>query len=151
VAPRPILAVHDTCTEPGCRVAAVVCDLDHAVPVDDDGPTDVANLAPVCATGNHRKETDGWTATQQADGTRTWTHHRTGISTTTRPGTWRTGPDRRRSPLERRLHRMLRRDPPAPRPRPPRRGPPDRSDPPGGDDPPQPGADPPEGATDLPF
>jgi hypothetical protein len=71
----------------------VVCDLDHAVPVDAHGPTDVANLAPVCATGNHHKETDGWKCDQTADGTRTWTHHRTGLTTRTRPGTWRTGPD----------------------------------------------------------
>jgi hypothetical protein len=139
----------------------MVCDLDHAVPVDAHGPTDVANLAPVCATGNHRKDTDGWTATQTADGTRTWTHHRTGITTRTRPGTWRTGPDHRRSPHERHLHRILRRDPP-------RHGDRSRGDPPaGGDppppttarppapgaDPPAPGADPPvtDGDPDLPF
>jgi hypothetical protein len=123
----------------------VVCDLDHAVPVDADGPTDVANLAPVCATDNHRKETDGWTATQTADGTRTWHHHRTGITTRPRPGTWRTGPDRRRSPYERHLHRILRRDPPSP-------GNTARDGPsPSGADPPAPGTDPPDGDGDLPF
>ncbi len=89
------LALHDTCTEPGaCPTAARVCDLDHARPTAAAGPTDVANLAPLCASANHRKERDGWTATQTADGTRTWRHARSGLTTRTLPATWRP-PDRR--------------------------------------------------------
>jgi hypothetical protein len=88
-----VLALHDTCSEPGCGVAARVCDLDHAQPVADRGPTDVGNLAPLCATSNHRKERDGWTVTQTRDGIRRWTHRRTGVTTRTLPTTWRP-PDR---------------------------------------------------------
>jgi hypothetical protein len=86
------LALHDTCTEPGCLTAARVCDLDHAVPVPAGGPTDVGNLAPLCATANHRKEADGWSATQTPDGIRTWHHRRTGLTTRTIPATWRPPP-----------------------------------------------------------
>lgn len=83
------LALHDTCSEPGCPVAARICDLDHAQPSSDDGPTDVDNLAPLCGPSNRRKERDGWTATQTAEGIRTWTHRRTGLTTRTIPATWR--------------------------------------------------------------
>jgi hypothetical protein len=83
------LALHDTCTAPGCRVAARVCDTDHARPYSRGGPTDIDNLAPLCATDNHTKEPHGWTCTQHPDGRRTWHHPRTGITTTTLPATWR--------------------------------------------------------------
>jgi hypothetical protein len=86
------LAIHDTCTAPGCRTAARVCDTDHARPWVDRGPTDIDNLAPLCATHNHTKETAGWRCHQQPDGTRTWHHPRSGITTTTLPGTWRPPP-----------------------------------------------------------
>jgi hypothetical protein len=88
------LAVHDTCSAPGCRVAARVCDLDHAVPWASRSAsasragTDVRNLAPLCAADNHRKESAGWTAGQDRDGCRTWHHVRSGLSTRTVPGTW---------------------------------------------------------------
>jgi hypothetical protein len=89
------LALHDTCTEPGCHVAARTCDLDHARPwADRDRPgrTDTDQLAPLCPTANHDKEAAGWHVTQQPDGTRTWTHPRTGLTTTTLPATWRPPP-----------------------------------------------------------
>ncbi|WP_157041926.1 HNH endonuclease signature motif containing protein [Nitriliruptor alkaliphilus] len=90
------LAVHDTCTEPGnCPVAARVCDLDHAAPATAGGPTDIANLAPLCGPANRRKEADGWTATGTADGTRTWHHPRTGLTVRTIPTTWRPPDDHR--------------------------------------------------------
>ncbi len=87
-----ILALHDTCTQPGCHTAARVCDTDHARPWTHGGTTDIDNLAPVCATGNHHKETDGWHVTQTPDGHRTWTHPRTGLTTRTAPATWRPPP-----------------------------------------------------------
>jgi hypothetical protein len=89
------LAIHDTCTEPGCTVAARACDLDHARPwADRDRPgrTDIDQLAPLCATANHDKEPAGWTVTQQPDGVRVWTHARTGLTTTTLPATWQPPP-----------------------------------------------------------
>jgi hypothetical protein len=96
------LALHDTCTEPGaCPVAARACDLDHAVPVPARGPTDIANLAPLCGPTNRRKEPDGWTAQGRADGTRTWHHPRTGLTTHTIPTTWRPPDDPDRGPPDR--------------------------------------------------
>ena len=83
------LAVHDTCTAPGCAVAARVCDTDHALPYSRDGRTDADNLAPLCAIDNHAKEPGSWRCRQHPDGRRTWRHQPTGLTTTTLPTTWR--------------------------------------------------------------
>ncbi len=93
-----LLAVHDTCAAPGCVVAARACDVDHAtpwwptVPVRPLGRTDVDQLAPLCGAHNRRKERDGWRCEQTADGSRRWSHHRSGLGTTTLPATWRPPP-----------------------------------------------------------
>lgn len=87
------LAVHDTCTGPGCQAAARVCDTDHAdpwYPTNTDGHggrTDVDNLGPLCRHHNRTKEPSGWRATQTADGSRDWHHPRTGLATRTIPAT----------------------------------------------------------------
>lgn len=103
------LAVHDICTAPGCLTAARVCDLDHARPwrarlaEDRPGQTDVGQLGPLCRTDNRTKESAGWSVTQHPDGSRTWRHTVTGLTTRTHPGTrpparsrpsrgWRAGP-----------------------------------------------------------
>jgi hypothetical protein len=89
------LALHDTCTAPTCDVAARVCTMDHATPwfpvrpTDPPGRTDVDEIAPMCGLDNHTKERDGWRAEQQADGTRRWTHDRSGLTIRTLPATWR--------------------------------------------------------------
>jgi hypothetical protein len=93
------LALHDTCSAPGCRVAARVCQVDHArpwTPHTDRGPgrTDIDQLAPLCGTDNHDKEAAGWRVAQHPDGSRTWHHPRTGLTTRTTPGTWRPPPRR---------------------------------------------------------
>jgi hypothetical protein len=92
------LAVHDTCTEPGCLTAARICDTDHAVPAADGGTTDVDNLAPLCATTNRGPDRRRWDVTQTPHGTRTWRHRRTGLTTHTLPTTWRPPPPGRRPP-----------------------------------------------------
>ncbi|GGI08562.1 HNH endonuclease signature motif containing protein [Egicoccus halophilus] len=90
-----VLAVHDTCTEPGCNIAATACDLDHATPWHPTRPdhppgtTDIDNLAPLCRTANRTKEPDGWSATQTPDGTRRWHHPRTRLTIDTLPATTR--------------------------------------------------------------
>jgi hypothetical protein len=84
-----IAAVYDTCTEPGCDVAVRICDSDHATRWADGGRTDADNLAPLCATTNRGIDRDRWEITQQPDGTRTWHHPRTGLTTRTVPATWR--------------------------------------------------------------
>src|SRR5690606_27724660 len=86
-----LLALHDTCSEPGCTVASLSCQSDHAIPWhptrpgDIGGRTDADNLAPLCTSANRTKESDGWTCTQAADGTRRWRHARTGLAATTTP------------------------------------------------------------------
>jgi hypothetical protein len=89
-----ILALHDTCTAPGCLAAARTAQLDHARPwwparPDDlPGETDVRQLAPLCPTHNRTKERDGWTVEQTTDGRRRWIHPRSGLTTETLPATW---------------------------------------------------------------
>lgn len=91
-----LLAIHDVCSGPGCRMAARVAHADHAIPVRDGGPSDVINVAPLCATENQAKERDGWQARGHPDGSRTWHHPRSGMTVQTLPATWR--PPRRRAP-----------------------------------------------------
>ena len=85
------LALHDTCSFPGCSIAARRSQTDHAHPWhparrgDPPGRTDIDQLAPLCWAHNQTKESDGWSVTQRSDGTRRWRHHRTGLSTTTPP------------------------------------------------------------------
>jgi hypothetical protein len=90
-----LLALHDTCAAPGCTTAARVCDADHAIPwrpvatgERSEARTDVDQLAPLCRTDNRTKERAGWRASQTADGTRTWHHPRSGLTTRTPPATW---------------------------------------------------------------
>ncbi len=90
-----LAALHDTCSEPGCRRAVTTCDTDHATPWhpvapgEPAGTTDLANLAPLCPPTNRGKEAAGWKVTQTAAGTRSWHHPRSGITIRTVPATWR--------------------------------------------------------------
>jgi hypothetical protein len=86
------LALHDTCTAPGCDRAALTAHTDHAIPWDAGGHTDIGNCGPLCAHDNHHKERAGWKATGQPDGTRHWHHPRSGLKTTTHPTTRRPPP-----------------------------------------------------------
>lgn len=80
-----VLAVHDTCTHPGCARPALTADMDHARTWAEGGTTDIANLAPLCAHHNRRPERRRWRITQTADGERRWHHRPTGLTTATRP------------------------------------------------------------------
>ena len=88
------LALHDTCSAPGCGAPARTSEIDHARPwrparPDDlPGDTNIAELAPLCAVHNQHKERDGWKVRQTTDGRRTWTHQRSGLTTRTVPSTW---------------------------------------------------------------
>jgi hypothetical protein len=86
------LSLHDTCTAPGCERAALSSQVDHAVPWDEGGHTDIGNCGPLCGHDNHTKETAGWKATGQPDGTRHWHHPRSGLQITTHPSTKRPQP-----------------------------------------------------------
>ncbi|MTV24882.1 HNH endonuclease [Nitriliruptoraceae bacterium ZYF776] len=80
-----VLALHDTCAQPSCVRPASTADLDHARAWVDGGPTDVTNLAPLCAHHNRHRHRTGWRATQTADGARHWHHPTTGLTTATHP------------------------------------------------------------------
>jgi hypothetical protein len=97
-----ILALHDTCTAPGCDRAALSAEVDHAIPWDAGGHTDIGNCGPLCGHDNHTKETAGWRATGQPDGTRHWHHPRSGLKITTHPTTKRPPP--RPGPPDRSRH-----------------------------------------------
>jgi hypothetical protein len=66
---RAVLARHQHCTYPGCRVPAAFCQIHHYIPRARGGPTTLGNLGPVCPfhhqTVVHRW---GWTLTLHPDG-----------------------------------------------------------------------------------
>jgi hypothetical protein len=75
--PRPNL-VHlirvrqRTCSFPGCRRPARLCDLDHTVPWQHGGDTCECNLSPLCRRHHHAKQACGWHLTQDQPGVMTW-------------------------------------------------------------------------------
>ena len=66
---RAVLARHQHCTYPGCRVPAAFCQIHHFIPRARGGPTALGNLGPVCPFHHlivvHRW---GWTLTLHPDG-----------------------------------------------------------------------------------
>jgi hypothetical protein len=63
---RWVRARDATCLFPGCFNAASRCDLDHRIRVVDHGPTNEANLAPLCPK-HHRVKEAGWRYTRYPD------------------------------------------------------------------------------------
>jgi hypothetical protein len=74
--PAPIARLvrlqHQTCCFPGCRRAAVRCDLDHIQPWPH-GATCPANLQPLCPRHHHLKHETDWHVHRDPDGTTRWT------------------------------------------------------------------------------
>ncbi|GAA3090073.1 hypothetical protein GCM10010464_62430 [Pseudonocardia yunnanensis] len=71
-----LIARHQYCQHPGCRVPAHLCDLDHNQPFDPangEGPTSAANLGPKCRPHHRLKGYPGWSVTQYVDGSIIWT------------------------------------------------------------------------------
>ncbi|GAA3055994.1 HNH endonuclease signature motif containing protein [Pseudonocardia yunnanensis] len=71
-----LIARHQYCQHPGCRVPAHLCDLDHNQPynpTNDQGPTSAANLGPKCRPHHRLKGYPGWSVTQYVDGSIIWT------------------------------------------------------------------------------
>ncbi|NMH76036.1 HNH endonuclease signature motif containing protein [Pseudonocardia xinjiangensis] len=71
-----VIARHQYCQGPGCRVPANRCDLDHNVPFDPvagEGPTSAANLGPKCRPHHRLKGMPGWSVSQYPDGSILWT------------------------------------------------------------------------------
>ena len=67
----------ETCVFPRCGRHARGCDLDHITPHDtgppDDGPTNPANLAPLCRRHHRAKTAGAWSYERIAPGTYLWT------------------------------------------------------------------------------
>jgi hypothetical protein len=114
-----LLALHDTCSAPGCDTAARSSQVDHATPWfparpdDPFGRTDIDEVAPLCRRDNRAKEEDGWRAEQLADGSRRWTHERSGLTTRTLPAVWRDPPPPGPDPPQRVAGRHGSQPPPA--------------------------------------
>lgn len=62
-----------TCRFPGCRRAAELSDIDHAIPWDEGGQTNPANLGALCRRHHRLKTHGGWKISSNADGSCTWT------------------------------------------------------------------------------
>ncbi len=71
-----------TCCSPGCRRAAVRCDVDHTIPFDQGGRTCECNLAPLCRRHHRAKQAPGWQLSQDRPGQMTWRlpHHRSYVT-----------------------------------------------------------------------
>jgi hypothetical protein len=61
------------CRRPGCSRAAQACELDHSIPWQHQGETNVDDLVTYCARDHHLKDEPGWTYTLEDDGTVTIT------------------------------------------------------------------------------
>jgi hypothetical protein len=61
-----------TCAFPGCRRAAVRCDLDHTVAFDQGGRSCECNLAPLCRRHHQAKQAPGWHLRQSQPGEMSW-------------------------------------------------------------------------------
>ena len=59
-----------TCSVPGCTVRSRL-EIDHVIPFAEGGPTELANLARLCAVHHHLKTNDGWVLAGPP-GNRTW-------------------------------------------------------------------------------
>ncbi len=61
-----------TCSFPGCRRAALRCDIDHTVPFGHGGITCECNLAPLCRRHHRAKQAPRWLLEQTQPGLMTW-------------------------------------------------------------------------------
>ena len=64
---RALRAMYRTCAHPGCTVGFDDCDIHHVAPWQHGGPTDLANLLPLCSRHHHLVHEGGWTLTLRAD------------------------------------------------------------------------------------
>jgi hypothetical protein len=63
-------AMYRTCGFPGCTVRFGDCEIHHVIEwIRQRGPTDLANLLPVCSRHHHMVHEGGWQLTLHADRT----------------------------------------------------------------------------------
>ncbi len=71
---RALRAMHRTCGHPGCTVPFESCRIHHVRWwTRDNGPSDLANLLPLCENHHHLVHEGGWTLTMTPDRIVTWT------------------------------------------------------------------------------
>jgi Domain of unknown function (DUF222) len=68
-----VTARDQTCRFPPCRRPAEMCDLDHAQPYHQGGPTCACNIGAECRTDHQLKQDPRWTLTQTPGGEFRWT------------------------------------------------------------------------------
>jgi hypothetical protein len=61
-----------TCRFPTCNRRAERCDLDHALPWNEGGPTSAANVHAVCPRQHQLKHDAGWRTVRHRDGSTEW-------------------------------------------------------------------------------
>ena len=61
--------MYATCGHPHCEVRFAACRIHHVDWWDHHGPTDLANLLPLCAHHHHLVHEGGWTLTLKPDRT----------------------------------------------------------------------------------
>lgn len=84
-----LLACQPTCAEPGCDRSSLICDLDHVRDWERGGRTDLDNLQPLCVPANRTGRKQAWRIQTCDDGSRVWTHRRSGLTVRTLPATRR--------------------------------------------------------------
>ena len=70
---RALRAMYRTCGHPGCTVRFADCDIHHVIEWDHHGPTDLANLLPLCSRHHHLVHEGGCRLTLHPDRTITLT------------------------------------------------------------------------------
>jgi hypothetical protein len=70
---RMIIIRDGACRFPGCNAAATRCQIDHVIPWDEGGASDVGNLGALCTRHHQLKTHGGWELTNSLpDGSCTW-------------------------------------------------------------------------------
>ena len=69
---RALEAMYATCSHPHCHIPFDRCEIHHVTPWEHGGPTDLANLTPLCSTHHHLIHEGGWTLQLDAHRHTTW-------------------------------------------------------------------------------
>ncbi len=70
---RLIITRDGSCRFPGCNATATRCHIDHVIPWDEGGRSDVGNLGALCVRHHQLKTHGGWQLTHsKPDGSCTW-------------------------------------------------------------------------------
>ena len=82
---RALRAMYRTCAAHACEVPFNRCEIHHITPWEHHGPTDLANLVPLCSRHHHLAHSHGWQLTLDTNRTLTITDPHGQIIMTTTP------------------------------------------------------------------